>query len=32
MKICWTCVFSIAESLLNILTLGIKNHENHKKE
>lgn len=31
MKICWDCVLSIAKSLLNVLTLGLAEHKNHKE-
>lgn len=30
MKICWDCVLSVIDSVINIITLGVKNHENHK--
>nr|DAU94606.1 MAG TPA: hypothetical protein [Microviridae sp.] len=29
MKICYKCLFSILESIVNLITLGIKNHEKH---
>lgn len=29
MKICYKCLFSVLESIINIITLGIKNHEQH---
>lgn len=29
MKICYKCLFSIFESIINIISLGIKNHEQH---
>lgn len=29
MKICYKCLFSILESIINIISLGIKNHEQH---
>lgn len=31
MRICWECVLSIISSILNVLTLGLKDHEKHKK-
>ena len=31
MKICWDCLFSIVKSFLNVLTLGLVEHKNHKE-
>lgn len=32
MKFCLECILSIASSILNVLTLGLKEHEKHKKD